>query len=89
MSDEVLFDLAPNNKTCVSLIHKIKDLKSLNDFRPISCCSVVYKIISKVMTYKLKQFLEDIISLNQSAFIPKRLITNNALIAFETFHAMK
>lgn len=33
--------------------------------------------------------LSDIISENQSAFIPNRLITNNALIALELFHTMK
>ncbi|CAO2814312.1 unnamed protein product [Amaranthus hypochondriacus] len=41
------------------------------------------------MANKLKGFLGDIISVNQSTFIPKRLITNNALLAFEAFHAMK
>ena len=41
------------------------------------------------MANKLKPFLGDIISENQSAFVPKRLITDNALIAFEIFHAMK
>ncbi|XP_021722691.1 uncharacterized protein LOC110690168 [Chenopodium quinoa] len=41
------------------------------------------------MANKLKPFLNNIISVNQSAFIPKRLITDNALVAFEIFHAMK
>lgn len=41
------------------------------------------------MANKLKPFLDSIISINQSAFVPKRLITDNALVAFEIFHAMK
>ena len=61
----------------------------MTEFRPISCCNVLYKIISKTMANKLKPFLGDIISENQSAFVPKRLITDNALIALEIFHAMK
>lgn len=41
------------------------------------------------MANKLKPYLGDIISSNQSAFIPKWSITDNALIAFEIFHSMK
>lgn len=77
------------NKTCVVLIPKCKNPKWLTEFRPISCCNVLYKIISKTLANKLKPLLGDIISLHQSAFVPKRLITDNALIALEIFHAMK
>lgn len=73
----------------ISLIPKCSDPRSVASFRPISSCNVVYKIISKTMANKLKGFLGDIISVNQSAFIPKRLITDNALLAFEAFRAMK
>ena len=52
------------NKTCISLISKCSELKSMKDFRPISCCNVVYKIISKVMANKLKGFLGSINSVN-------------------------
>ncbi|XP_021716025.1 uncharacterized protein LOC110683931 [Chenopodium quinoa] len=34
-------------------------------------------------------FFNGIISQNRSAFVPKRLISDNALVAFEIFHAMK
>jgi hypothetical protein len=38
---------------------------------------------------RLRPLLEGIISENQSAFIPGRLITNNALLAFECIHAIQ
>lgn len=44
---------------------------------------------SKVLVNQLRPFLDELISETQSAFIPRRLITNNALIAFECFHKIQ
>ena len=82
-------DLSNINKTCLSLIPKGSEPHSVDNFRPISCCNIMYKIISKTMANKLKSLLNDAILVNQSTFIPKRLITDNTLLAFEAFHAMK
>lgn len=46
-------------------------------------------MISKILANRLKVFLPDIVEDNQSAFVPDRLITDNALIASEVFDFMK
>ena len=77
------------NRTNITLVPKIKNPTKMTDFRPISLCNVVYKIISKVLTSCLKIIIPQIISENYSVFLSGRLITDNVLVAFELMHYLE
>ena len=76
------------NFTRIAFIPKKFGAMKDTDFRPISLCNVVYNIISKVLANRLKIILPAIISPTQSAFITRRLITDNILLAYKTLHVM-
>jgi hypothetical protein len=78
-------DPTPYNQTHICLIPKKNNPTHPSDYRPISLCNVILKIITKTIANRLKWMLPEIISQNQSAFVPGRLITDNTLVAYEVF----
>lgn len=77
------------NKTHIALIPKVPNPETTSHFRPISLCNNSYKILSKLLANRLKVILPDLISHNQNAFVPGRLIQDNILLAHESFHYLK
>jgi hypothetical protein len=49
------------------LFQKKEDLELLKDFRPISLCNVIYKVVSKCLVNRLRPLLQELIAPMQSA----------------------
>lgn len=62
---------------------KKADARYAKDYRPIACCTTLYKIISKVITHRLHQVIGEVINQAQSGFIPGRHIADNIILATE------
>ncbi|KAH1064819.1 hypothetical protein J1N35_029806 [Gossypium stocksii] len=77
------------NQTSIVLIPKVSSPKNMSQFRSISLCKVVYKIIAKVIVNRFRSILHYCIGNSQGAFVPDRQITDNILVAYEIFHSFK
>lgn len=56
------------NETVVALVPQVPQPECINHLRPISCCNFIYKVISKLIVLRLKPFMGNLVSYNQSAF---------------------
>lgn len=85
-SDHMLTKL---NQTFISLIPKVLHPTGPGDYRPISLLNITYKIISKVISNRMKPLLDRLISPYQSDFVKQRLISDNIVVAHEIIHVMR
>ncbi|GFY93866.1 hypothetical protein Acr_09g0003120 [Actinidia rufa] len=65
------------NHAVLVMVPKSASASRVEDFRPIACCNVIYKVISKIIATRLSPILEDLIDPAQLAFVPNRSMDEN------------
>jgi hypothetical protein len=77
------------NATFLTLIPKEEKFTHLKQFRPIALCNVIYKLLTKVISKRLKRILSFIISQEQSGYVEGRKILDSVILAHEVIHSLQ
>jgi hypothetical protein len=71
-------------KGLIVLLHKGGCQKSLINWRPITLLNVAYQLFAKCLQLTLQPILAEVISHDQSAFLPMRFILDKIFLTYET-----
>lgn len=68
------------NETLLVLIPKVPNPERLTQYRPISLCTVLYKLLTKTLVNRLKSIFNVLVDPTQCSFIPGRQTNDNIII---------
>ncbi|KAL9682070.1 hypothetical protein QQ045_013863 [Rhodiola kirilowii] len=71
------------NSAYLAVIPKVKNASLPSDFRPISYCNVIYKIVSSLLANRLRPVLDYLVDQSQAAFVKGRNIAYNISLVQE------
>lgn len=54
----------------LALVPKTGNPQGLDEYKPICLISCMYKVISKIISSRLRKFMGKVVSSNQTTFIP-------------------
>lgn len=74
------------NSSYITLIPKTDHPETMVDLRPIGLCNTIYKLITKIITNRLRPIMNNLISPLQSSFIKGRGIEDNIIVVKEMAH---
>ena len=75
--------------TLIVLIPKVQNPNSFAQFRPISLCNFLNKVISRILAERLAPLLPRLVSPNQSGFVRGRQLSDNFLLAQEVLKGIE
>ena len=81
--------LGSMNNTFIALIPKKHKCEAFEDYIPISCCNMIYKVIAKIIAQRIKPILSKVITEEQFGFLQNRQILDAVYIAQEVIYTIK
>ena len=78
-----------SNDAILVLLVKVAKPEKITQYRPISLCNVLFKVITKMMVIRMKQVISKLIGPAQARFIPGRLSIDNIVVVQEAVHSMR
>ena len=77
------------NASFIALVPKVRDPSKLDEYRPISLVGSIYKIISKVLSCRMKKVLLLVIDECQSAFLKDIGLLDSVVVANEVVEELR
>ena len=77
------------NDTLIALTPKVDRPERIKQFRSISLCNVIYNIVAKCLADRMRRSLVGVVFETQSAFVPGRMIHDNAIVGYEGLHCIR
>lgn len=65
------------NATALVLLPKKENPQTIKEYRPLVCCNILIKIITKILANRMKPMLKMIVNPVQGAFVEGRLLNHN------------
>ena len=76
------------NRTLITLVPKCQNPETINNYRPISLCNTIYKVVTKIIVARIRPLLSNLISPVQAAFVLGRRGLDNVLINQELIYSI-